>query len=243
MKKLSSLIAPVMLAASFSTHADVVGGTVEASYWYAGLSGDAAIGGDSVDAEDDLNFDDESFFEFAASIEHPVPILPNVRLRMTDLDQTTKGTLGSSFDGVSSGDIETNLDLSHYGAVFYYEILDNWVSIDLGLDIRKFDGQLEVTNTSDNSTSQTEIDETLPLGYISAEFAMPFTDMSAGAEISAISYSGNSIHDARIRIRQGLSLAFVELGYRQLGIKLDDVSDLDVDLDFSGVYVSTGLDF
>ena len=67
--------------------------------------------------------------------------------------------------------------------------------------------------------------------------------MSAGAEISAISYSGNSIHDAKIRIRQGFSLAFIELGYRQLGVKLDDVSDLDVDLDYSGVYLSTGLDF
>jgi outer membrane protein len=151
--------------------------------------------------------------------------------------------LGAGFDTVNAGDIETNLDLSHYGAVFYYEILDNWVSIDLGLDVRKFDGQLKITNTGDSSTSTTEIDETVPLGYIAAEFAMPFTDMSAGAEISAISYSGNSIHDAKVRLRQGFSLAFIELGYRQLGIKLDDVSDLDVDLDFSGVYISTGLDF
>ena len=241
MKKINKLFAPLLFAASFTAQADILGGTVEATYWQAGLSGHAAIGSDRVDAEDDLNFDDDSFFELAASIEHPVPIIPNVRLRYTDLDQTENGNLSSNFENVNAGPVETNLDLSHYGAVFYYEILDNWVSIDLGLDIRKFDGQLKITGGGNESL--TDIDETLPLGYIAAEFAMPFTDMSAGAEISAISYSGNSIHDAKIRIRQGFSLAFIELGYRQLGVKLDDVSDLDVDLDYSGVYLSTGLDF
>lgn len=241
MKKINTLFAPLLVAASFTANADFIGGSVEASYWYAGLSGYAAKGGNKVDAEDDLNFDNESFFELTASVEHPVPVIPNIRLRYTDLDQTTKGNSSSNFESVNAGPVETNLDLSHFGALFYYEILDNWVSIDLGLDIRKFNGQLKINDGTNESL--TKIDETLPLGYISAEFAMPFTDMSFGAEISAISYSGNSIHDARVRLRQGFSLAFIELGYRQLGIKLDDVSDLDVDLDFSGVYLSTGLDF
>ncbi len=240
MRKMSNVLAPILVAASVSVQADVVGGTVEASYWHAGLSGDATIGSDTVDAEDDLDFGKDSFFEIAASIEHPVPVIPNVRLKYTALDQTESGNLSSSFDGVS-GSIDTNFDLTHYGAVFYYEILDNWVSIDLGLDIRKFDGQLKISDGTNKSI--TEIDETLPLGYLAAEFAMPFTDMALGAEISAISYSGNSIHDAKIRLRQGISLAFIELGYRQLGIKLDDVSDLDVDMDFSGVYFATGIDF
>lgn len=240
MNKLTKSLSPLLLAVSVTAQADVVGGTLEASYWYAGLSGYAEKGADRVDAEDDLNFDNDSFFELTASIEHPVPVLPNIKLRYTDLDQTEKSNIGSSFDGVS-GDIETNLDLSHYGAVLYYEILDNWVSVDLGLDVRKFNGQLKLSDN--NNESLTDIDETLPLGYIAAEFAMPFTDMSFAVEISAISYSGNSVHDARARLRQGFGLAFVELGYRQLGIKLDDVSDLDVDMDLSGIYVSTGLDF
>ena len=242
MKTISKVLAPVALLASISAQADIIGGTVEASYWYAGLGGDASIGSDSVDIEDDLDFDNDSFFELAASVEHPVPLIPNVRLKFADLDQTHEGNLDSDFDGVSAGDIETNLDLSHVGLVLYYEILDNWVSADVGLDLRKIDGQLKITNDSDES-SQTDIDEFLPLGYVSASLEMPFTGMSAGAEISAISYSGNSIHDAKVRIRQDISLAFIELGYRQMGIKFDDISNMDIDIDFSGVYLSTGLDF
>ena len=241
MKKISKLLIPVALATAVSAQADIIGGSVEASYWYAGLGGDAKTSSTNVDIDDELDFDRNSFFELAATVEHPVPILPNVRLKYTDLDQTENGTLNSSFDGVNAGPVETNLDLSHVGLVLYYEILDNWVSADVGLDLRKFDGQLSITNGS--QSSQSDIDEFLPLGYLSAEFAMPFTDMSAGAEISAISLSGNSIHDAKIRFRQGFSLAFIELGYRQMGIKLDDIGNTEVEVDFSGVYLSTGLDF
>lgn len=247
MKKITKLVAPIALLASLSAQADVIGGSVEATYWHAGLGGDTTFGKNTIDLEDHLDFDKNSFFELAATVEHPVPLIPNVRLKYTDLDQTETGviatTFGSGSNTVNIGKVETNLDLSNVGLVLYYEILDNWVSADVGLDIRKFDGQLEIINTADKTSFQTDIDEFLPLGYVSAEFEMPFTDMSVGAEISAISYSGNSIHDAKVRLRQGFSLAFIELGYRQMGIKLDDLGKTDVDMDFSGLYLSTGLDF
>tara|TARA_R110001592_G_scaffold120444_1_gene324695 strand:+ start:2907 stop:3638 length:732 start_codon:yes stop_codon:yes gene_type:complete len=243
MKIIPKVFAPLAILVSISAQADIIGGSVEATYWYAGLGGDASFSNTTIDVEDDLDLGKNSFFELAATVEHPVPLIPNVRLKYSDLDQTENGTLSSNFGSANSGSVETNLDLSNVGLVLYYEILDNWVSADFGLDLRKFDGQLEITNKSDNSKFQTDIDEFLPLGYVSAEFAMPFTDMSAGVEISAISYSGNSIHDAKVRLRQGFSLAFIEIGYRQLGIKLEDLSNTDVDIDFSGVYLSTGLDF
>ena len=249
MKNINKLVAPIALLASLSVQADIIGGSVEASYWYAGLGGDASFGDTTIDAEDHLDFDNNSFFELAATVEHPVPLIPNVRLKYSDLDQTEKGTITDSFGSdsnpnqVAAGDVETNLDLSNVGLVLYYEILDNWVSADVGLDIRKFDGQLKIARTDNSSEFQIDIDKFLPLGYVSAEFAMPFTDMSAGAEVSAISYSGNSIHDAKVRFRQGFSLAFIEVGYRKMGIKLDDLSNTDIDIDFSGVYLSTGLDF
>ena len=226
-----------------SVQADIIGGSVEASYWYAGISGDATLGS-KVDMEGDLGFEKESFFELAATVEHPVPVIPNVRLKYTSLDQSQDSTFTGTFGGKAfTDDIETSLDLSHVSLVLYYEILDNWVSVDVGLDVKKFDGLLELKDKSDGTVSNTDIDDFLPMAYASAEFAMPFTDMSFGAEVSALSYSDNSIYDAKVRLRQGFSLAFVELGYRQMGIKLDDVNNLDVDVRLNGVYLSTGLDF
>ena len=229
MKKLSKLIVPLTLLASVSAHADFIGGSVEVAYWYAGVGGDATVSSSTIDVEDDLDFGSNSNFEVAATLEHPVPFIPNVRLKFVDIDQTEDGTLPTGgFDGVSAGSIETNLDLSHTDLILYYEILDNWVSVDVGIDIKIFDGQLEIANDAGTEKSTTEIDEILPLAYASAEFELPFTGLSFGAELSALSYSDNSIYDGKIRFRQGLSLAFIELGYRQLGIKVEDISNIPI---------------
>ncbi|KZY34051.1 hypothetical protein A3752_16275 [Oleiphilus sp. HI0081] len=244
MKKVTKLLAPFVLAASATAQADFIGGTVEASYWYAGIGGDATAG-ETVDFEKDLGFEDDSFFELAASFEHPVPLIPNIKVRLTSLDQTESGEIDEAGDGFAGveGPVTTNLDLTHYDVIAYYEILDNWVSVDVGLDIKVFDGQLNVEGDTESSTST--IDNFLPLPYAKAEVELPFTGMAVGAELSGISYSGNGIYDARARIRQNISLAFVELGYRTMAIKIDDIgsADIEVDVDFSGVYLSTGLDF
>jgi len=243
MNKVTKLLAPIALLTSVGAHADFIGGSIEAAYWHAGAEGDATFGPVTIDAEDDLNFSNDSNFEVAITLEHPVPLIPNVRLKYTDIDQTEDGTITTVFDGVA-GSVETNLNLSHTDLILYYEILDNWVSVDIGIDIKAFDGQLEITETGlTQGVSTTDIDEILPLAYASAEFELPFTDLSFGAELSAISYSGDSIYDGKVRFRQGFSLAFVELGYRQMGLKVDDIDNVDFDVTFGGVYLSTGLDF
>lgn len=242
MKNLSKGIASLALLGAMSAQADVIGGSVEVGYWQAGYSGGVVEGTNSVDLENDLNFDDSGVVEIAATLEHPVPLLPNIRVKHISLDETANGTLSTSFDDITiAGDVETNLDLSHYDLMLYYEILDNYVSVDLGLDIKVFDGQLDITSATENSN--TEIDEVVPLPYVSAEIALPLTDLSFGAEVSGVKYSGNSLYDAKARLRQGFSLAFIEIGYRQMALDIEDVSDIDVDLDLSGAYISTGLDF
>jgi outer membrane protein len=242
MKNITKTLLPLALLASVTAHADIIGGSIEASYWYSSPDGDAMLGGSNVNLENDLGLDDSSFFEIAATVEHPVPLIPNVRVKYLDMDQTGKSTLSTPFNGVS-GAVETNLDLSHVDFILYYEILDNWVSVDIGLNTKIFDGQLEVKEVGGTGTSTTKIDKFLPLAYASAEFELPFTDMSFGAELSALTYSDTSIYDAKARFRQGFSLAFVELGYRQMGIKIENVNSLEVDTNFGGFYLSTGLDF
>ena len=244
MKNTIKLIAPLALAVSTSVQADFIGGTIEASYWYGGLGGDASASGVTVDMEDDLNFDDESFFEIAASFEHPVPVIPNVKARLTSLEQDSNGRIDGDAFVSESGPVTSELDLTHYDVIAYYEVLDNWVSIDVGLDVKIFDGEFTVDDGDGDNYSEV-IDEFLPLPYAKAEIELPFTGMAFGAELAGLSYSGNGIFDARARIRQNISLAFIELGYRTMSLKIEDIGsdDIEVDVDFSGVYVSTGLDF
>lgn len=244
MKRLRKYLALPALFLSAATQADIIGGSVDVSYWLGGYSGQVTSLSETIDLENDLNFDDGGFVEFSASLEHPIPVLPNIRLKHIGLEESENGALNAAFDGVPiSTDVETNLDLTHSDVVLYYEVLDNYVSVDIGLDIKVFDGRLLIEDRLSASRSETEIDEVVPMLYVAAEVELPFTGLSVGADVSAVSYSDNSLYDAKAKIRQGFGLAYLELGYRQLSIDIEDVSDIDVDAEISGAYLSTGIDF
>ncbi len=245
MKQISRVLGFGALALSLNATADVLGGSVEVSYWQGGYSGQVISVNEVLDLEDNLNLDDGGFLEIAATFEHPVPVLPNIRLKHISLDESANGTFTGTFDGENyGGDIATDLDLTHSDLILYYEILDNYVSVVVGLDVKKFDGKMEIRDSSDaTQVSVSTIDDVLPMIYVAAEVELPLTGLSVGAEVSAIKYSGDSLQDAKVKLRQGFGLAFVELGYRQISIDIEDVSDVDVDVDLSGAYLSTGIDF
>lgn len=246
--KTALLATPIAFAAFSNTaHADVVGGEVSVSYWSAGYGGDVTDRQtkQTIDLEQDLNFDSSSFVEFSAAIEHPIPVLPNLKLKHIDLDDSADGALSVTvFDGVTfSGDVASDLDLTHSSAILYYEVLDNVVSLDLGLEIKLFDGQLRIEDKTTNLVSETKIDDPIPLAYVAADVDLPLTGLTVGAELSAIGYSGNRLLDARAAVRYSMGLLFVEGGYRTMQITVDDVNDVDVDADLSGAFISTGIDF
>lgn len=243
----TKLAAAVALSAlSFSSYADVIGGTLEVSYWQGGYGGEffSRTNNEIVDLEEQLNLDDTGALEIAASLEHPIPILPNIKIKHIDLDESADSTVTFDFEGVTySGNVQTDLDLTHSDIILYYEVLDNWLMLDVGLDVKVFDGELLIEEVGGTDSTQADIDEALPMLYANAAIELPFTGMSVGAELSAISYSGDKIYDGKLRLRQDISLAFIELGYRQFALDIEDVDDIDVDADISGVYISTGLDF
>lgn len=245
------LISSVVLAtalASGAAHADFIGGEVSVSYWNGGYGGDVTdrdASSNTIDLGDDLNFDDSGFVEFSAAIEHPVPALPNVMIKHISLDETADGQLNASFENVPlNANVQTNLDLTHSSAVLYYEVLDNIVSLDVGLDVKLFDGVLRIEEQGGtNQVSETKIDDPIPMAYVSADVDLPLTGLTFGADVSAISYSGDKILDAKAAVRYNIGLLFVEGGYRTMQIKVDDVNGIDVDADLSGAFISTGIDF
>lgn len=246
--KIAKGVAALALVGACQAQADVIGGSIELAYWQGDYSGTAVSLGQNVEIDNQLNFDDSGFLEISASLEHPVPVLPNVRLRHIDMDETANGNIDDiEFNGVTfpaDADVKTNLDLSHLDLILYYEILDNYVSVDVGVDVKKFDGQLDIQEIDNPSNrSVTKIDETIPMLYGAAEVELPLTGLAFGGSVSVISFDGDSMQDTRVRLRQNIGLAFLELGYRQFSLDIEDVSSVDVDMDIKGVYLSTGLDF
>ncbi len=233
----------LIIAAPFAS-ADVLGVGANISYWDSDLSGKAGKNNDVVDVENDLDLDSDTNANLSAYFEHPVPVLPNVRLNYTRIEQSGRGELSTGFGVVQSGvEVDSDLDLTQFDVTLYYEVLDNWVNLDLGLTARNLDGELVIQETAlGGEFTQTEVDGVIPMAYLAARFDLPLTGVSVGGEANLISFDGDSVYDYNAYGQYEVSLLQLRAGYRQISIDYED-SDDRLDIELGGPFVSAGLTF
>lgn len=241
MRKLIVAVGGSLVLASPLANADLLGVGASVSYWDSETSGQAGSGNDVVDLENELNLDSDSSTNATLYFEHPVPILPNIRLNLTAIEQSGRGQLSAGYGPIVAGTpVTSDLDLQQIDLTLYYEVLDNWVNLDLGLTARDLSGDLTITQGV--TVDKTEVDAVIPMGYAAARFDLPLTGLSVGGEINAIGYGGDSVYDVNAYGQFEISLLQVQLGYRQMSIDYEDGDDkLDIDID--GPFVSAGLVF
>lgn len=230
---------------SSAAMADVVGLGANISYWDSDLSGTASQGSDRVDVDNDLDLDSDSNANLTAIFEHPVPLIPNVRLNYTAIEQSGRGELSSGYDVIDPGvPVQSELDLDQFDVTLYYELLDNWVNLDAGLTARKLDGKLVVREQAvvNPAVSRTEVDAIVPMLYAAARFDLPLTGLSVGVEGNGISYGGDSIIDGAGYAQYDISVLRLRAGYREMNIDYEDGDDA-LDIELGGPFISAGVDF
>jgi outer membrane protein len=248
MKKKLMLMA-IAVGLPLGAQADTLFGVYAgASIWSQAYSGDIEfVDQGSIDMEQDLGFDEENGSYLYVAVEHLVPMVPNIKLQRTAMSTDASSTLTRdiTFDGQTfsaNQDIRSTLDLSHTDATLYYEILDNWVSLDVGMSIRVFDGEIAVASGDGSLQADQSISAPLPMLYGKAQFDLPFTGFYLGAEVNYLMVSGNGVSD--ILVRAAYESPFrvgAELGYRTLTFKLDDIDDLYGELTVEGPYLAVTL--
>ena len=242
MKRKSMTLAALLAA---SLHADIVGGEVSMGYLNLKPSGDFAYKGNSADVEDSFGWDGENSVILKGYLEHPVPVLPNIRVVYNSLSYSGKGSVSNLRfgDKTFSGPIATKLDADIVDGTLYYEILDNWISFDLGLNAKYIDATTEVKSDA-LGNSKADFSVVLPTLYAKARFDIPTTDISFQAEGDIITYSSNTLYDLSLSARYIFFMGLgVEAGMKLIKFKLDDVDDVTADIDFSGIYASLVWDF
>ncbi len=242
-KQLSTVTAALLLTSAL--HADVVGGEFSAGYLNLNPSGDFAYKGNSADVEDTFGWGSSDSVILKGSIEHPLPVLPNLRAAYTNLDFSGSGNVtGLKFgDKTFSGKIDTSLNVDIIDATLYYEILDNWVSLDLGLNAKYIDGTAWVKNDT-LGKSEADLSVVLPTLYAKARFDIPMSGFSFQAEGDLITYNNSTLYDLDLGARYTFMLGLgVEAGVRLMKLKLDDVDDIYADIDINGLYLSAVWDF
>jgi outer membrane protein len=244
--KLFSPIVKLSLSAltlSIASHAQadtVFGVYAGGGMWEGEYSGDAGKPSTSVR---DLGISKETNNFYYIAIEHPIPFFPNIKVQQNDLTSRQSSTLENSF---SIGDITfpagttvaTDFDLSYTDASLYYELLDNWVSLDLGVTLRKYSGHLQAQSAG--FTDRTNIDLSVPLAYGRVQFDLPLTGFFAGFEGNYITYDGSDLADYNAKIGYVFDSALdigVEVGYRAITANIDD-GDVHTNLDIKGPYAA-----
>lgn len=214
---------------------------------YAGAgswSGEAegSIGSPAVDMAQ-LGADSQSHTYFYVSLEHPVPVIPNIKLQLADVASSQRGTLDADFNlgatqFAENAEIASNIDLSFVDATFYYEILDNWLNLDLGVTLRKFDGELSAATQS--AAARVAVDTVLPMLYAKGQFDLPFSGFSFAAEGNITRFDDSTVSDLQAKVMYSFDSVIdlgLEAGYRVLDVELND-GPIKTDVQFAGPYLA-----
>ena len=233
MKKLSvAILSAAFAAAPTVASADTVLGLyIGAQGWQADYDGRYGIGSDISPYYID---NDDTMTSFYAALEHPVPLVPNLKIQQNSLEV-------DSPHGMSAG----NFDNTDY--TLYYEIFDNdIIAIDVGINGKKFDGEAEVIYG--DIIESVSFSGVVPTAYAAARVGLPFTNWTVTSEAKAVSFDDNSLHDvqAALEYRFVDNLAIdmsVSAGYRSMRVELDDVDGIYSDLNFDGPFVALDIHF
>jgi len=238
MHKFVSALGLGFILFSSAASADFLGIYAGGGSWKHDPSGDFSSNtGTPIDVSGDLNYGSKSESYAWIAFDHPLPLIPNIRLEKTSLSQSgdLAVTAGRNFNGAASGASSITLDSTD--AILYYRLLDNWVNLDFGLNLRKIDGDFTVGSEVVNFS------ESIPMVYLAAQFDLPFSGFSVGADMNVISYSGSTYNDIRLRALYEMGVIGFEVGTRTTTLTLDNVDGIDADLEFSGLMLGMFLHF
>lgn len=228
MKK--TVLASALLTAMMATSAQadtLLGFKVGGDYWQADTSG-------TVGAVDP-NYDSSAQGSVWVSLEHPIPLIPNVMIRENMLKQ----------DGSSVDDVSLKTDLSNTDFIFYYEILDNdLVSLDVGGAYKLMHGGFTVNPVK--AAEKADLNDGVVMGYANAMVGVPGLGLFGFADVLA-GLNESQVYDYQL----GLGWQFegtlfdtrVRTGYRELNFNVDDFSGVTADTKFSGWFAGVELDF
>ncbi len=232
--------------------AEFIGLDIGNSHWNPAAHGYFNGSDDSsIDLVDDLDVEDPSQSSMVLILEHPIKALPNLRYQGYDLDLSGTSTLRTTGDfggeAVTRGnEVTSTLDLSQEDIVLYYQLADKRFDLNLGVDLKRFDGELSLGGASSTSV---DVDETIPLLYLSARYDLPNSGFFVGANINAniidLGLSDSDARDSTIMMgyetRGGLGISG---GFKYFSLELDDdVNSLDTDLEYDAIFLNGYINF
>ena len=248
LKRQIGMVLIAAMAVATAEADSVYGLTMSVDAWDMDSSGSLA---DSSDLQGfDHGSDTPAAFSFA--LEHPIPLLPNFRLRFADMSSSGNSTLDRTFNfgGVSypaNTSLGTEFNLQSSDFIFYYELLDSdAISFDLGLNGKYLDGEVLVDDGV--NPSKETFKGVVPMLYGAIEFGLPMSRFSIFGDFNLLSVGDHTVQDyqagAAYTLVDNMAVDFsVRGGYRHFNLELDDLDGIYADWAFDGLFLGIEADF
>ena len=244
------ILSTLVLTCTGLAQAEFVGLNIAPGAWDTAQSNSFTNTNDDLDNQFSVpGFADQSTPSLLFVIEHPISIIPNLRYQDSALDSNGSDSLNGgslSFNNQSFGDGTTGstYDLTHNDIVLYYGLMDNWINLDFGVDLKSFAGEISLSDSSPNN-NLLPIDETIPLFYLSARFNLPLNGFYVGADINSnFSVSDSVAEDSTFLLgyksENGLR---VEGGIKIFSLDLNQSNDVDASLEYDGLFLNGYIPF
>jgi outer membrane protein len=222
MKK--SVLTALGLASVNVSAAMILGFGAEVDYYNPTASGDFNY----KTSNTHFNNQSQSGYQIGLYLEHPVPVLPNVRLDLTP---------EFPFSGSNGVGGTNKVSFDQADITPYYEILDNVVDLDIGVTFKVLDGKVE-------GTLNEEFSEVIPMAYLGAGIDLVGSGLRISGDVKYIEYDGDSLSDSRIKAVWNINkMVQAQAGYRYETLKINDRYDINSNVVIEGPFIGMGVTF
>jgi outer membrane protein len=247
MKAWVLLLSVSLLFSQQQVQADMLGLTVQADVANVSLGG---RGGDHL-ATQPLQFSDDHWKSLSIAFEHPLPLVPNVALRLQDGQWTGQTLLSAPLKlneqvYAAQSLVSNKFDIKTTELDLYYEIVDtSLLALDLGASVMRYENDLAVTMP--NSQLQ-RASGFLPLLYGHVTVHVFGTD----TKIFLHGLYGDYRNQQWSQTKVGVAYDFVDLtaltvavkvGWLDQSMALVNQDKLDTDFQQKGAFVALEVDF
>ena len=201
-----------------------------AGSWHQNSEGHLQSNGTEVDTSQDMGLGDDDGNVIAVAFEHPIPFVPNVRVQQAKVGmrggiEIDRDVVLAGVSFIPPGTVDSTLDLKMTDAILYYRVLDNALSLDLGIEARKLEGSASISGGI--YRAEVEFDGTIPMLYAAVEFEL-LSGFWMSANAQAVTWKGDSFLDYSGVLGWNSDLGLgLEVGYRYFRLKLDDLGDIE----------------
>lgn len=235
-------LALTVLLASTQAQADILGAGLGTGIWTSGPVGTVTTNNNEFDVEKDTGLDASNNNYAWFYFNHPLPVIPNIRLESTQVSSSGNGSQSVTYLNTTFANHETDLNLDQVDVLLYWGIPLPVVSLNYGLGAKQFTGDLTIKDGTNSKTN--DLNGTIPVGYLAAQANIPALPLSLSADIKTL---GSIYNDTTLKARYditsfGLKLG-IEAGYRVQSLKTDEIGDIDVDMKIDGYFAGVTLVF